>query len=201
MQDDQGRRKVKFPANSLTVFKIVPILAALVLALTLVASPRTAAAQNIELGKHVFQTKIGCPLCHGWAANGFPEDPRAPGGANLRETAMDRDTLMTVFKCGLPGTSMPFFDQYSYTDDRCYGMTAAQMGDAMPPAGSPNLIKREVEALADYLLAKVVGRGEPTFEECVEFFGTPVARCNDFPGAPANGAGSALAPAPAAEVH
>jgi hypothetical protein len=40
---------------------------------------------------------------------------------------MDRDTLMTVFKCGLPGTSMPFFDQYSYTDDRCYGMTAAQI--------------------------------------------------------------------------
>jgi len=54
-------------------------------------------------------------------------DRRRPGGANLRTTAMDRDTLMTVFKCGLPGTSMPFFDQYSYTDDRCYGMTAAQI--------------------------------------------------------------------------
>jgi hypothetical protein len=85
-------------------------------------------------------------MCRGWAGNGSPEDPRSPGDANLRTTAMDRDTLMTVFKCGLPGTSMPFFDQYLYTDDRCYGMTAAPSSDEANPEAA-NLVRSLVDKI------------------------------------------------------
>ena len=138
-------------------------------------------AQNLKLGKQVFQIKINCPLCHGWAANGVQEDPREPRGANLRETVMDKEAIMNAVKCGLPETSMPYFDRRAYVDDRCYGMTAAEMGDVKQPPGNPNLIGREIEAVADYVLAKIVGRGEITFEECVEFFEAEVSRCNDFP--------------------
>ncbi|MDA1132633.1 MAG: c-type cytochrome [Proteobacteria bacterium] len=148
-----------------------------------------AAAQNIDLGKSVYQTKVQCPLCHGWAGHGVHEDPRAPNGANLRETAMDAEALYVAVQCGLPGTSMPFFDRLAYTDDRCYGMTADAIGDMKPPPGQPVLIKREIDALVAYLMAKVVGRGEPSEEECVEFFGADNNRCTDFAAMGAGGAG------------
>jgi hypothetical protein len=53
---------------------------------------------------------------------------------------------MTVFKCGLPGTSMPFFDQYLCTDDRCYGMTAALSGDEADPEAA-NLVRSLVNKI------------------------------------------------------
>ncbi|MSO71746.1 MAG: hypothetical protein EXQ88_07050 [Alphaproteobacteria bacterium] len=144
-----------------------------------------AEAQNVVLGKQIFQGKINCPECHGWAANGVQEDPRAPRGADLRQTAMDRDTIAKTIQCGLPGTAMPFFDVRAYVDDRCYGMTAAQIGADRPPPGTPNLIQREIDAVADYVIAKVVGRGAITREECIEYFTTDVGRCKDFPSAAA----------------
>jgi len=154
------------------------------LAVALGALPWFAAAawaQNIDLGKQVYQTKVGCPECHGWAGDGAQEDPRAPRGANLRATMLDRAALIMVIKCGIPGASMPYFDGRAYTDDRCYGMTEAQIGNSKPPPGTPVLIQREIEAVADYLLAKVVGKGDPNYEQCLEFFGSPVERCRSLP--------------------
>ena len=158
--------------------KLALLTAVAGVALSLGMAP--AAAQNIALGKSVFQKKIQCPLCHGWAGHGVNEDPRSPKGANLRETVMDAEALYVAVQCGLPGTSMPAFDRFAYRDDRCYGMTADQIGDMKPPPGEVNLISRELNALVDYLMAKVVGRGEPTEEECVEFFGPNNNRCKDF---------------------
>lgn len=139
-----------------------------------------AAAQNVALGKSVFQTKAQCPECHGWAGHGVHEDPRAPNGANLRETVMDAEALYVAIQCGLPGTSMPAFDRFAYRDDRCFGMTAEEIGDLKPPPGAVDLIRREILALVDYLTAAVVGRGEPTMEECTEFFGPDNNRCAGF---------------------
>ena len=144
-------------------------------------------AQNLDLGKSVYKTKVNCSQCHGWAGNGHKEDPRAPTGADLRETVMDAEALYTAVQCGIPGTPMPAFDNFAYKDDRCYGMTAKEMGDMKPPAGSPKLIKREMNALVAYLLASVVGRGDPTEEECVDFFGLDNNRCVNF----ANNGGAA----------
>ena len=140
-----------------------------------------AAAQNLVLGKQTYQAKVNCPECHGWAGHGDPEDPRAPRGANLRDSKLNKEALITIIQCGRPGASMPYFDVRAYEDDRCYGMTKAQIGDQMPPPGTPNLIAREIEAVADYLLAKVIGRGPITREECAEYFGGEVNRCRDFP--------------------
>jgi hypothetical protein len=43
------------------------------------------------------------------------------------------------------------------------------------------LQKREVEALADYLLANVIGRGAVTREECEEMFGQRARSCGQYP--------------------
>jgi hypothetical protein len=50
---------------------------------------------------------------------------------------------------------------------------------ALPP--TTTLQKREIEAIADYLLAKAVGRGPVTREECEEMFGGGARSCGAYP--------------------
>jgi hypothetical protein len=84
--------------------------------------------------------------------------------------------------CGRPGTPMPRFDEEAYTDNRCYGVTEAEIGPQVPslPPGA-TLRTREAEAIADYLLAKVIGRGQVTREECEEVFGQGARSCGQYP--------------------
>jgi cbb3-type cytochrome c oxidase subunit III len=145
--------------------------------------PVSAAADDFSYGRRLFLEKAECSFCHGWAGDGSGH-PQSPGGAaNLRKSQLGRDQLITVISCGIPGTAMPHFDEFAYTDKRCYGMTEAELGDrvpAFPP--STSLQKREVEILADYLIAKVIGRGPITRLECLEVFGARgTFGCNEYP--------------------
>jgi hypothetical protein len=79
---------------------------------------------------------------------------------------------------------MPHFDEDAYKDERCYGVTETQIGTQVPalPPGS-TLRKREAEAIADYLLARVIGRGPVTRGECEEAFGAGARSCAQYPAA------------------
>jgi hypothetical protein len=110
-------------------------------------------------------------------------DSQMPDGANLRESKLDRATLITTIKCGLPGTGMPPFDKFAYSDGRCFGLKQADLRQrgitmASPPA---TLQPREIELLADFLFAKVIGKGPIDHAGCVEFWGHEVDACNDLP--------------------
>src|SRR5262245_3778843 len=140
-----------FLLTSLTVLALtVGMLAALVRA----QAPDPA---DIAEGLRLYQQKGNCQACHGWAADGQKTDSQMPDGPNLRETKLDRAKLVTTIKCGRPGTGMPAFDKFAYSDGRCYGMKesdlkkfATRMPD--PPA---TLQVREVELIVDFLMAKV----------------------------------------------
>jgi mono/diheme cytochrome c family protein len=136
---------------------------------------------TIERGRELFDGKAGCSFCHGWAANG-QGDPRSEGGGlSLRETPLDRAAIRETIQCGRPGTAMPHFDRFAYTDDRCFGLTAEDLGDDVPTRAFNTLQAHETDAIADYLEAKVVGAGPVTFEWCVEFFGAVVDECGKYP--------------------
>ena len=126
----------------------------------------------------IFRTKGDCQSCHGWAADGRKMDSQMPDGANLRTTKLDRDKLIIAIKCGVPGKAMPAFDRLAYSDGRCYGMTQAALtklgGLPDPPA---TLQVREIESVADFLFAKVVGKGPMDREKCIEYFGSEVEAC------------------------
>jgi hypothetical protein len=169
--------------TALKSIRILPTAFILVIGVAWVGQAGPAAAQDLSFGKQIYRGKINCPQCHGWAGDGRPEDPRAPKGANLRETTMDEATLKEVIKCGLIATDMPHFDRLAYTDTRCYGVTAADLGNDKPPRGTQTLILREINGLVAYMLAKVVGAGSPTREQCIDFFDEEVPRCADFPAA------------------
>jgi mono/diheme cytochrome c family protein len=116
-------------------------------------------AQNVSFGQRLFQDKGDCKFCHGENGDGRG-DPRSPGAAsNLHNTKLSRDQLIEVIACGRPATEMPHFDKYAYEDKSCYGLSAAELGQNMPPdPHSTSLTKREIAALADYILTTFVGK-------------------------------------------
>ena len=132
---------------------------AIVGAATLLLSFDLAFAQDTSFGQRLFQDKADCQFCHGIDGDGRG-DPRSPGrAANLHETHLNRDQLIEVIACGRPGTEMPHFDKYAYEDTDCYGLKGKNLGnDAARDPHSTSLTKREIEAVADYVLAKFVGK-------------------------------------------
>ena len=132
-----------------------------ILTLTAFAALATPAlAQDTSFGQRVFQDKADCKFCHGPEGDGRG-DPRSPGAAaNLRKTILDKKQLIDIIACGRPATEMPHFDKYAYDDDTpCFGMKEKDIGKDKPPdPHSTPLTRREIEAVADYILATMVGK-------------------------------------------
>jgi mono/diheme cytochrome c family protein len=116
-------------------------------------------AQDTSFGQRLYQDKADCQFCHGIDGDGRG-DPRSPGqAANLHRTILNRQQLIEVIACGRPATEMPHFDKYAYEDRSCYGRIASELGGDMPhDPHSTSLTKREIEAVADYVFAKFVGK-------------------------------------------
>jgi mono/diheme cytochrome c family protein len=106
-----------------------------------------------------FHDKADCQFCHGINGDGRG-DPRSPGAAaNLHETRFDREQLIEVIACGRPGTEMPHFDKYAYEDTDRYGLKGKNVGaDAPHYPHSTSLTRREIEAVANYVLKTFVGK-------------------------------------------
>ena len=134
-------------------------------------------AQDLESGKRVYERAncVGCHKWHGAGGGGY-------GGLalSLRETTLDRDGLIETVRCGRPGTGMPYHERNAYKDGGCFGLTEADLGADMPPKGQDMLRPREMEAVADYIIAAIKGRGEPTREECAAFWGEGARQCDEI---------------------
>ena len=139
-------------------------------------------ADDFDYARRLYLDKAQCAFCHGWAGDGAGEPQSNGGAASLRQSFLNREQLVEVIMCGRPGTPMPRFDEDAYTDKRCYDITEAELGPKTPtlPPGS-TLQKREAEAIADYIVAKLIGRGAVTREECLEVFGQDARSCGDYP--------------------
>lgn len=161
-------------------------LAALTLALVMLIAPMARAQQAMDLvgdpkrGKIVFRSVGFCMNCHGWAADGKTGVGwRAPAGANLRETKLDKAALIETIKCGRPGTPMPYHDREAYRDDRCYGMVMSDFAPGRQPIRGKTFSDQDLANVVAYLQTHVIGLGKPTFEECVDFFDNPSAKACD----------------------
>ena len=118
-----------------------------------------AQAQDVSFGERLFRDKADCQFCHGIDGDGRG-DPRSPGrAANLHETHLNREQLVEVIACGRPGTEMPHFDKYAYEDTNCYGLGGKDLGNDAPHyPHSTSLTRREIEAVADYVIKTFVGK-------------------------------------------
>jgi mono/diheme cytochrome c family protein len=127
------------------------------LAGALLTAPVPALAQDVAriADGEAGWDKAGCLQCHGASGEGGTGG-EFPAGPSLRATRLDRSTLVDTISCGRPGSEMPAWLDGAYTEVACYGIPK---GPA--PAGLELrrvLSADEIEALADYLLAKVVGK-------------------------------------------
>jgi hypothetical protein len=155
---------------------------AVVAALAVSSVAFAQSAEDIAAGRQLFLQKGNCQACHGWAADGRKMDSQMPDGANLREIPLDREVLIKTVKCGRPGTGMPAFDRLAYSDGRCFGLKLSDLrarGLEMPDPPS-TLAANEVELLADFLFAKVVGKGPINHASCVDFWGSDVEACKEL---------------------
>ena len=142
----------------------------------------TALAQdNAAQGLRIWKDKGGCLFCHGWSGDGMGDAHSEGGAPSLRETKLTRDQIRETIQCGRPATAMPHFDKFAYTDKRCYGVTAADLGNKVPNDPPAGLQKDELDAIADYVSTKLKGAGPVTFEECSTYFGGTPDECNHYP--------------------
>jgi hypothetical protein len=161
------------------------LLGTILLSVLLMLSSGTARSQDarsaeterlLNYGKEIFKSKAVCQFCHKWDGSG---DQGYGGNApSLRKTKLTREQVAETVKCGRPGTGMPFHDEFAYTDKRCYGLTREDLGNDIPPEANAFLNAHEIDAVVQYLFAKVVGRGESTYQECVDFWGTDTRQCD-----------------------
>src|SRR4051794_19585141 len=135
-------------------------------------------AGDVADGMRLYLQKGDCQACHGWAADGRKMDSQMPDGSNLRETRLNRERLAQTIKCGRPGTGMPAFDKFAYTDGRC-GLKAADLKTPMtdPPA---TFQPREIDLVVAFLMEKVVGKGPMDRAKCIAYWGSEVDACKDL---------------------
>ena len=131
--------------------------------------------RTIAYGREIFKTKATCQFCHKW--DGAGDQGYGGNALSLRKTQLTPEQMAEVVKCGRPHTQMPYHDRFAYTDKRCYRMTREDLGDDMPPAATESLQPREIDAVVKYLFAKVVGHGEATYQDCVDFWGSDTHQC------------------------
>jgi mono/diheme cytochrome c family protein len=171
-------RPLSFPiqASQMKRNNKTPLGATLALAvIAFVAIPTDVLAQSADptdAGKAVFK-RANCFGCHKWHGNG--------GGGyggdalSLRKTELTKDQIVETVECGRPGTGMPFFVRGAYDATKC-----EEVGAQIPPEANVFLRREDVEAVADYVLTHIKGRGEPTYAECTDFFGSTSHVCDIY---------------------
>lgn len=137
-----------------------------------------ALAQASDFGRQVYEEAncVGCHKWHGGGGGGY-------GGAalSLRATPLDRELLIEVVRCGRPATRMPYHDRNAYKSTDCYGgMSKADLGADFPPKAATFLRDEEIEAVTAYVIRRLQGHGEPTYEDCVAFWGESSRECDNL---------------------
>jgi hypothetical protein len=177
-----NRRKDSMRLHSLGA----PVAAAIMAVAFSVGAPgqeqKPLDAGDVADGMRLYQQKGNCQSCHGWAGDGRKTDSQMPDGPNLRDLKLNRAALIMIIKCGILNSQMPAFDKFAYSDRRCYGKTQADLKSYPnrmpdPPA---TLQQREIDLIADFLIAKIVGKGPMDRAKCVEFWGSETDACKEF---------------------
>lgn len=158
-------------AGAITLFAVVGLS----------AESRGATADDLAEGQRLWMEKAPCQECHGWAGDGQGGFHHEGHALSLRATELTRDQIRQTIQCGRPGTPMPYFDRFAYTDKRCYGLTAEDLGDQMPNRGGTTLQPYEIDALADYIATKIKDAGKVTRTQCLAFYGKSASVCDVYP--------------------
>lgn len=167
---------------ALAMAGLLPLVAVTGATALIAGMPTVAAAQeeprNISRGREIFRDKAQCHWCHGWDGRGSQSDMGF--GPSLRESFLDLEGVIEVVTCGRIGKEMPAHDQKAYEDDRCYGLTKADLNpEEVPTPGLAILRTNEIEMVAAFLMEWVIQK-ELNLGYCVRYYGEDAAACEEF---------------------
>ena len=172
--------------NSRVITPALALVTVLASASLVIAQPASS-PDATDAGKAVYK-RANCFGCHKWHGNG--------GGGyggdalSLRKTELTRDQIVETIACGRPGTGMPYFARGSYDTSKCYEMSRQDVASQIPPEGGTFLRAPDIEAVADYVLIHIKGKGDPNHEECAAFFGSTSRVCDIHKVQPASSSSS-----------
>jgi mono/diheme cytochrome c family protein len=159
--------------------KELPLVSATFALLACLSAALGQSQDKVAAGLEIWKTS-GCADCHGYFADGNPDDDDYPAGANLRTTRLDTAALKRTISCGRAGTGMPSFDEGAYRVRPCYGRALGDIPDNLQPTPR-TLSPDEIDTVIAYLQARIIGRGKITYEECLAYFyDSDVSRCDDY---------------------
>src|SRR5271168_4629777 len=164
------------------VMRFSVVRTAAVLVVCLFSGTANAAQNSPEAGQTIYK-RANCVGCHKWHGDGGG----GYGGAalSLRKTELDKQQIVETVKCGRPGTGMPYFSRDSYPSDsepRCYGLSAKDLETMHVAQAGLFLRPEEIEAVADYVISAIKGKGDPNLADCVAFFGEESKACDVYKG-------------------
>ena len=114
-------------------------------------------SSDLAAGQNAWN-RAGCYNCHGSRAQGG-DGGDYPMGPASTTTSLDKETMVMIVSCGLPGTPMPAWLKGAYTTVQCYGMPlGSRPADTVIPA---ILTADEIKALVDYVFATFVQKPQP----------------------------------------
>jgi mono/diheme cytochrome c family protein len=164
------------------VMKFCVIGSAAAVVAILVSGTVNAAENSLESGQAIYK-RANCVGCHKWHGDGGG----GYGGAalSLRKTELEKPQIMETVKCGRPGTGMPYFSRDSFPSDgapQCYGLTSKDLETMHVAQASVFLRPEEIEAVTDYVISSIRGKGDPNLADCVAFFGEESKACDVYKG-------------------
>jgi mono/diheme cytochrome c family protein len=150
------------------------------LAIVLIAGPLHAAENNLETGEAIYK-RANCVGCHKWHGDGGG----GYGGAalSLRKTDLEKPQIMETVRCGRPGTGMPYFSRDSYPsggEPQCYGLSSKDLESMHVAQAGVFLRPEEIEAVAQYVVSFIKGKGDPNLADCTAFFGEQSSACEVY---------------------
>jgi mono/diheme cytochrome c family protein len=162
------------------VMRFSVVRTAAVLVVCLFSGTANAAQNSLEAGQAIYK-RANCVGCHKWHGDGGG----GYGGAalSLRKTELEKLQIMETVKCGRPGTGMPYFSRDSYPSDgapQCYGLTSEDLETMHVAQAGAFLRPEEIEAVADYVISSIKGKGDPNLADCVAFFGEDSKACGVY---------------------
>ena len=117
--------------------------------------------------------KANCSSCHFWHADGG--NSHGGAAASLRSTNLSHKELLSVIKCGRPGTNMPYFSRFTKKDVDCKYLDNV---DKEVLRGAILLNDNEIKFLTKFIYDEI--KSKPiTKKYCLEFFKTKSA-CNKY---------------------
>ena len=144
-------------------------------------------AEDVAEGMRIYRQKADCQACHGWAGDGRKMDTQMPDGANLRTTRLDASRRHRR-------------DQVRQARQRHAGLRSARLqrralqrheaggseeaGHSICPIPRRRCSRARSRCWPTSCSTKVIGKGPMDRAKCIEFWGSDVDACAEFPNSP-----------------